>query len=832
MCNGKGAHSMFDNNHTPVDCDKYQLGLLAQRTERYDEAVEIFKGILTNVSPSPNIADHGDIPTVEHTCIELAESLYRSSQYEACAQFLQESVANRRVSSANPRLNHLRGWIVIKRGEYRKALEIGQHALDGYVRNSSADIVAKYYHLIGMCHYYLGNSNKAKDLLRDAIGIYRYLSDKEGLAGVYNALGYIEKTCGNLPSACAYYKEARQESAKTGMKRMHAKININSAVADLKRGDIASAELLLNKSLNKIHQGKDERVHAYIDLSLARANVIKGNFRSAQEHTNKSLATSSKQGFLREESLSLETLGDIAAAQNKHESAQRYYERAKSIGESIAPKGDLVAENMRRLASLRLLSGKPFEAVPLLKEAITFAENCGERFEIGIAYRHMAQAYRELDQHQQAVKAARKSVEIFTAMGARLELAHSRHEAARACLAWYRALSSSIIVGTAIDNPNPYTHLETAWSHIIEAFHGFADLERESELKECETLMDELHGEGRPMWLRGTRKRNPAEPLQINKKPFIANAPSMKQLIALVDISATTTEPVLVTGETGTGKELIARLVHEKSDRANNPFIPVNCAAIPETLFEREFFGHARGAFTGADGERPGLCEAADGGTMFLDEIGDMPAYLQVKLLRMIQEGTFHRLGDPSERSADLRIIAATNAPLPELIAAGTFRQDLYYRLQTLEIALPPLRERPEDLDPLMRLFISKIFDDEIAPGKIFDRDVIKIFKRYPWPGNVRELEAMTRRLALMARHSGRATIEMLPEDMRKWLTMKPATTGSLHLGAYVQKVERERISQALLITAGNRSEAARALGISRNQLYRKMDKFGIHIPV
>ncbi len=559
--------------------------------------------------------------------------------------------------------------------------------------------------------------------------------------------------------------------------------------------------------------------------------MARERYKDATSIVLSALAISQELGFHREESLSLETLGDISAAQQKNDTAQRYYERAKAIGESIAPEGDLVAECMRRLASLRLLRGEAFESVPLLKEAISFAKKCGERFEIGIAYRHLSQAYRQLEQHQQAVGAARDSVEVFTSMGARLELAHSRLEAARACRDWYHVLSGSLVVGACVENPNPYTHLETAWSHAIEAFHAYGDLDRPEDQAACEKLMDELHTEGRPIWLRG--KRMPADgEMKINNKPFIATSPAMKQLIALVDVSASTTEPVLVTGETGTGKELIARLIHEKSDRSKKPFVPVNCAAIPETLFEREFFGHARGAFTGADDSRPGLCEAADGGTMFLDEIGDMPAYLQVKLLRMLQEGTFHRLGDPSERQADLRIIAATNAPLPELIAAGTFRQDLYYRLQTLEMLLPPLRERPEDLDPLIRLFISKILDEEADPRDLFDRDVIKVLENYPWPGNVRELEAMTRRLALLARHSGRATLDMLPGDMRKWHNLKPSTAGSLHLGTYVEKVERERISQALLIKNGNRSEAARALGISRNQLYRKMEKFGIRMPV
>ncbi len=832
MCNGRDEHCKDKYLHLPVDQNKYQLGLLALSTERYHEAIELFSELLSDSAPCDSRLDGASGPTIENVCIELAEATYRNAQYEKCAQFLKESICAKRISSSNPRLHHLRAWIAIWKGEYRKALEIGQYAQKNYIDESKADIVAKYYHLLGMCFYYLGDTGRATDFLRDAIGIFRYLNDSEGLASVYNAMGFVEKTCGKLDEAMVYYRKALKESSRTGMQRMRAYIQINISIVSLKHGDAPGAESMLHRIVLNTATGEQSRVNAHVFLSLARVEIYKRSYDSTINLTNKALAIATENGFLREESLALETLGDIAAALGKIETARRYYERAKSIGESLAPQGDIVAENMRRLASLRLLDGEAFEAVPLLKEAITVATKCGERFEIGIAYRHLAQAYRKLDQHLQAVKAARESVEIFTAMGAQLELAHSRLEAAHTCLAWYRTLSSSIIVGTAIENPNPYTHLESAWSHVIEAFHGYSDLEQEAELKECEKLMDELHGEGRPIWLRGSRKRTPGEQMLVNKKPFIANAPSMKQLIALVDVSASTTEPVLVTGETGTGKELIARLIHEKSDRANNTFLPVNCAAIPETLFEREFFGHARGAFTGADGERPGLCETADGGTMFLDEIGDMPAYLQVKLLRMIQEGTFHRLGDPAERHADLRIIAATNAPLPELIAAGTFRQDLYYRLQTLEMALPPLRERPEDLDPLMRLFVGKIIDGDVDPRKLFDRDVITVFERYPWPGNVRELEAMTRRLALMARHSGRATIEMLPENMRKWINMKPATTGSLHLGTYVEKVERERISQALLIKSGNRSEAARALGISRNQLYRKMDKFGIRMPV
>jgi transcriptional regulator with PAS, ATPase and Fis domain len=285
-----------------------------------------------------------------------------------------------------------------------------------------------------------------------------------------------------------------------------------------------------------------------------------------------------------------------------------------------------------------------------------------------------------------------------------------------------------------------------------------------------------------------------------------------------------------MTGETGTGKELIARLIHD-AESNGRAFVAVNCAAVPETLFEREFFGHGKGAFTGADSDKAGLCEAANGGTLLLDEIGEMPVHLQVKLLRLLQEGTFRRLGEPQERQVDLRIIAATNAPLPELIREKRFRQDLFYRLQILEIHLPPLRERAEDIDPLLELFVARAAGAGIKPEDLFDEDVMAALRRYPWPGNVRELESMSRRLALLALHTGRASLEMLPPEVARWREQPSGVSSSLSLALYLERAEKERIVEALTRTEGNRSEAARALGISRNTLYKKMERLGIRIP-
>jgi transcriptional regulator with PAS, ATPase and Fis domain len=307
----------------------------------------------------------------------------------------------------------------------------------------------------------------------------------------------------------------------------------------------------------------------------------------------------------------------------------------------------------------------------------------------------------------------------------------------------------------------------------------------------------------------------------------------MQAVLEMAQMAALGEDPVLLTGETGTGKELIARLIHQSSRRRAGPFVPVNCPAIPASLFEREFFGHAKGAYSGADKGQAGVCEAAAGGTLFLDEIGDIPLTLQAKLLRLLQEGTFRLLGDPQERWANLRIIAATNADLEGRITSGRFRQDLYFRLSGFRIGLPPLRKRGEDIEPLVKQFVDEIFGGGVELADLFGSEVLKIFRKSRWPGNVRELRATVRRLTLMALRSGQVTLNNLPPGLRSTVSNLVGVTesGTANLEVHLEWAERERIVQALTVTQGNRTAAARRLGISRNSLYRKMERLGIRIP-
>jgi transcriptional regulator with PAS, ATPase and Fis domain len=276
---------------------------------------------------------------------------------------------------------------------------------------------------------------------------------------------------------------------------------------------------------------------------------------------------------------------------------------------------------------------------------------------------------------------------------------------------------------------------------------------------------------------------------------------------------------VLLTGESGVGKEVLADVIHGWSSRAEGPIVKVNCAAIPETLLESELFGHEKGAFTGAVAQRIGRFELADGGTIFLDEIADMSAPLQAKLLRVTQDGRFTRVGSNKELQTNARILAATNRALEEEVKAGRFREDLFYRLNVVELNIPPLRERPEDISPLASAFIA-----EFTQGKArFASSVTECLLRYSWPGNVRELRNAMERAALLS--PGEL---ILPEHLPTRVRGAPSPAAAPEPGDTEQldEIERQAIFQALRKHDFNRTETAKALGISRRALIYKLQRF------
>jgi transcriptional regulator with PAS, ATPase and Fis domain len=373
--------------------------------------------------------------------------------------------------------------------------------------------------------------------------------------------------------------------------------------------------------------------------------------------------------------------------------------------------------------------------------------------------------------------------------------------------------------------------LDEAWASAVEAGHIFGCLESATWKAAAERCLDRVIARrGRrfrvdPV-LQGGRDvtRISFSPEFSRHEGYVAVSDAMLDVWKQIHFAAGFDRPVLVTGETGTGKELVARMIHALSSRALRPFVALNCAAVPDHLFESEFFGHKRGCFTGALTDRIGLFEEADGGTLFLDEVGELTTLQQVKLLRALQEGRIRRVGENTERPVNVRIISATNQNLEARLGKTALREDFYYRINAEHIVVPSLRERPEDIFPLIAFCLCgngggghRVVKMELA--------ALKCLQRYSWPGNVRELFAVIDRVKHMS-NGDVVTLEMLPERIKNGHAA--SGTSAARPAGEVTLDASQRLRRALDLCGGNKSAAARWLGISRGTLYKELRRSGL----
>ncbi len=377
-------------------------------------------------------------------------------------------------------------------------------------------------------------------------------------------------------------------------------------------------------------------------------------------------------------------------------------------------------------------------------------------------------------------------------------------------LAWVRLVASQAAM--AIADARDKVLLRRA---ARRAERARRDLEAALGAREVElgVVREEL---GAALGERGTHHRYAA---------IIGESESVRTLLRLIDRVAATDIVVLISGESGTGKELVARAIHENGPRSKRPFVSENCASVPETLLESTLFGHVRGAFTGASSTRAGLFDVADGGTLFLDEIGEMSLGMQSKLLRVLQDGEVRAVGGERTRRVDVRVLGATHRDLAAMVAAGTFREDLYYRLNVLTIPVPPLRERSDDIPALVAHFLEKH-----APGRAprVTRGAMERLVAYPWPGNIRQLENEVRRAIVLA--DGRIDAAELSADVARG-GPSAARGAGLDLRARVDALEVELVTEALEKTRGNQTRAAQMLGMSRFGLQKMMKRLGVKSP-
>ncbi|HTH01282.1 MAG TPA: sigma-54 dependent transcriptional regulator [Vicinamibacterales bacterium] len=315
---------------------------------------------------------------------------------------------------------------------------------------------------------------------------------------------------------------------------------------------------------------------------------------------------------------------------------------------------------------------------------------------------------------------------------------------------------------------------------------------------------------------------------------LIGRSRVMRELFQLLETVAATSSTVLITGETGTGKELAARAIHHNSPRRTNRFVALNCSAIPETLLEAELFGHVRGAFTGAVGARQGRLEQAHKGTLFLDEVGTMSPALQAKLLRVLQEREFERVGDSHTVKIDVRVIAATHSDLAKMVADGTFREDLYYRLNVIPVKLPPLRERREDIPLLVQHFLQKLSSESGRATVTISQDALRRLMAYHWPGNIRQLENAIERALAFSQGRSQIDVQDLTSDIQDQAGATEASEvwfpdDGLDFGRYIETIELALIRRSLERTQGNKRQAAKLLNLKRTTLIEKLKRLEPH---
>ncbi|MBD3219924.1 AAA domain-containing protein, partial [bacterium] len=545
---------------------------------------------------------------------------------------------------------------------------------------------------------------------------------------------------------------------------------------------------------------------------------------SARQHLMKAYTMATDLGIPREECLSLEFLGDVYRDEGRPEEARRFYQRGMAIAERIAPEGDLVMELLRRDGECHVIEGKAGEGLEILARALTYARKVGDRFEEGVVLRCLAEGLLKVRHLEQALSYAEQAAR-------QLEDIEAQHEHAIA-----RLVAAEIQLTRCDDvgsHDDPRALLDAAWEHLLIA-QGIC---RKLAIEHWTTAVKILQSRVARRRAEEARYASPTGDATVGRVSddpgdvVIAESRAMKEVLQAVDAFAPYDEPVLITGETGTGKEVVARLLHRGSRREDAPFVAVNVSAIPDTMFEREFFGHVKGAFSGAETGSGGLAAEADGGTLFLDEIGDLSPAMQTKLLRLLQDGSYHTLGDPSARQADLRILAATNSDLEAAVRGGRFREDLYYRLATLVVPVPALRDRPEDVEPLLDHFLSVAAGRTVQAAEFFGAQNLKLLQKYHWPGNVREVSLIARRAAISHRSLGRVEIEVGtgPEAM---LLRGDGQAMAAAAGAEADEpaLNRARILLALEEAGGNRSEAARRLGVSRATLYRRLARHDLDL--
>jgi len=775
-----------------------------------------------------------DDSTICRILIQAARCAYYISRFDESETYLDEfdalfgecssgSINPLRFESTLVRANVLR-----RRGDFYGSLNLLER-LNGQTESEIPHSLTVERLLVeGACLFYTNEIENAELKLETALGLATHYSDSRSRAKVLIMMGLLAQTRGFLKKAEDYLSRARDLCKADKDRYGQAAAGLNIGIVLYRRGRFGESEKAISKA-------RDFFMSVGWKLGICRCLLAMGNVKKYRRDFSKALRLyrraekiAYRNGYAREKALVHEFVGEVLYERGDYAASRICYERSLEVASGISPDGDIVVEVNRRLGELHLAVEDYKKAAHCLEKGLSLSRRLSDRMEEGVILRALGKINFAYGKCDRGIRNYTRAIELLRSAGCRFELAKT-----------HLIYAEELLAGSAGKKDDGSSETERrkccsvdSWSSLVEAGFIFDESGSDYYKAKVDALISKVISESRRLEpVTGTSCRG-EDVLSVKysrdyliQGQFAGVSEHMMEVWRQVRMASSFTGSVLITGETGTGKELIAALIHEASDRANRPFVAVNCAAVPDHLFESEFFGHRKGCFTGAAIDRRGIFEEAHGGTLLLDEVGELSTLQQVKLLRVLQEGKIRRVGENIERPIDIKIVSATNQDLEKKLMDSTLREDFFYRINAERIHIPPLRDRPEDIIPLMTFYLCNNGGGEGDPVRI-EGAALKCLQRYAWPGNIRELFSVLERV----RHiSGGGVIRkiMLPERIRNGFG-NPASSKSVSWGNDNVDHLRAKLQKALNFCSGNKTAAAKWLGISRGTLYKELKRTGL----
>ncbi len=724
-------------------------------------------------------------------------------------------------------------------GRYKEALTKVKFAFETLKHTSQNRKVAQIEEIWGRICLSLGDLKNAELHLRDAISTYRRIGDLQKMLKAYNLIARIYFVRCDFEKSIEYLTEADQLSEKVGDLEVDAHIHGNLGRVYALMGQWEKGEKNLGISY-RFHQTSGSPLSLCRDLlSLGFTACLRRDFERSSSCLAQALQLAKANGFLRELAIYHEYAGQLAHDTGDVKAAKAHFLEGIEIGRIAAPQSDINNQTYRLLAELQVAQKDFDQAMISCQKSLEVSKSLDEKIEVGAAYRILGQIYSARKEKDKSCEYFNQSTACLQQVGAKYELARTYLEAGRSNIFdYYKRLgflsnSESLFRDLKSKYHLGLVNLAIAGLLVEQKDYGKAQLF----LTEAETLFKQSKDQKELHQVRDLRhsiEQNLFQSSMIAKSNgrvtfdnLVTQNAEMREIIEKLKQIMDYDISILLEGETGTGKDLVAKAIHYSSQRKDRRFVAINCAALPESLLENELFGHKRGAYTGADKDQAGLFEEAEGGTLYLDQVEEIPMATQVKLLRAIEEKEITRLGETKPRKINVRIISSSIEDLKESVKKGKFRQDLYFRVNTFGIKIPPLRERKEDISLLVRHFLKEYGVDERRIRDFERNGTLKRFFEYAWPGNVRELENELKRMVVLAQANDTDPCGFLSDK----LVSKQALSNGTSLFDEVAEFEREKITEALRQCNWIKLRAAKLLGIPEATLRNKMKKHGISQP-